>query len=157
MQKKCKKGEVYTYKANVSISKEVSEMLAFIKEKIGRLDVLVNNAGIIRDNYLILIDEKNWTDVIRTNLDSVYYCSKAALKLLAVNKKGAIINISSAGGLVPNIGQTNYSASKAGVIVFTRALAKEVARNGITVNAIAPGYVETEMIASMDETTKNNG
>lgn len=139
----------------MGVAKNVNEMFAFVKERIGRLDVLVNNAGIIKDNYLMLMDEKNWRDVIRTNLDSVYHCSKVALKLLATNKKGTIINISSASGLVPNVGQTNYSASKAGVIAFTKALAKEVVRNGITVNAIAPGYVETEMTVSMNEKTKN--
>lgn len=144
-------GKIYLFKANVSDYTEVKAMFEFIKEEIGCLDILVNNAGIIRDKFLVLMNDDNWNDVIQTNLNSVYYCSKAALNLLAKNKKGTIINMSSTSALHPNAGQTNYASTKAAIIAFTKALAKEVARSGITVNAIAPGFIETEMTSSTNE------
>lgn len=141
-------------KANVSDPDRVKELFAHIKEEIGQLDILVNNAGITRDKFLVLMNDTNWNDVIQTNLNSVYYCSKAALNLLAKNKRGTIINMSSTSALHPNAGQTNYAATKAAIIAFTKALAKEVAKSGITVNAIAPGFIETEMTSLTNEKIK---
>lgn len=149
-----KAGKIYTVKANVSDPDQVKEMFAYIKEEIGQLDILVNNAGITRDKFLVLMNDTNWNDVIQTNLNSVYYCSKAALNLLAKNKHGTIINMSSTSALHPNAGQTNYASTKAAIIAFTKALAKEVAKSGITVNAIAPGFIETEMTSFTNEKIK---
>ena len=151
---KNKAGKNYTVKANVSDPDRVKELFAHIKEEIGQLDILVNNAGITRDKFLVLMNDTNWNDVIQTNLNSVYYCSKAALNLLAKNKRGTIINMSSTSALHPNAGQTNYAATKAAIIAFTKALAKEVAKSGITVNAIAPGFIETEMTSLTNEKIK---
>lgn len=151
---KNKAGKIYTVKTNVSDPDRVKELFAHIKEEIGQLDILVNNAGITRDKFLVLMNDTNWNDVIQTNLNSVYYCSKAALNLLAKNKRGTIINMSSTSALHPNAGQTNYAATKAAIIAFTKALAKEVAKSGITVNAIAPGFIETEMTSLTNEKIK---
>ena len=151
---KNKAGKIYTVKANVSDPDRVKELFAHIKEEIGQLDILVNNAGLTRDKFLVLMNDTNWNDVIQTNLNSVYYCSKAALNLLAKNKRGTIINMSSTSALHPNAGQTNYAATKAAIIAFTKALAKEVAKSGITVNAIAPGFIETEMTSLTNEKIK---
>ena len=129
---KNKAGKIYTVKANVSDPDRVKELFAHIKEEIGQLDILVNNAGITRDKFLVLMNDTNWNDVIQTNLNSVYYCSKAALNLLAKNKRGTIINMSSTSALHPNAGQTNYAATKAAIIAFTKALAKEVAKTEMT-------------------------
>lgn len=147
------KGNIYLYKANVSKYDEVKKMFLYIKNDIGNLDILVNNAGITRDKFLFLMNETDWQDVINTNLNSVYYCCKEALGLLARKREGTIINISSIGGIVCNPGQTNYAASKAGIIAFTKSLSKEVAKSGITVNAIAPGFIETDMTMNMDNKT----
>lgn len=150
------KGKIYTCQANVCNLDDVKRMFKFIKEEVGSLDILVNNAGITRDKFLLMMNEKDWHDVISTNLDSVYYCSKESLRFLASKKAGNIINIASIGGIMGNAGQTNYSASKAGIIAFTKSLSKEVAKSGITVNAIAPGFIETDMTLSVDEKTINN-
>ncbi|MGB7606378.1 MAG: 3-oxoacyl-[acyl-carrier-protein] reductase [Lutisporaceae bacterium] len=150
------KGKIYTCQANVSNFDEVKRLFKYIKEEVGSLDILVNNAGITRDKFLVFMNEKDWHDVISTNLDSVYYCSKESLRFLASKKAGTIINIASIGGIMGNAGQTNYSASKAGIIAFTKSLSKEVAKSGITVNAIAPGFIETDMTLSVDEKTINN-
>lgn len=154
LEQKNKAGKIYIYKANVSVQEDVKNMFAFIKEEVGRLDILVNNAGITRDKYLVLMNDDNWNDVIQTNLNSVYYCSKAALNLLAAHRQGVILNMASTSALHPSAGQTNYGASKAAIIGFTKALAKEVARSGITVNAIAPGFIETDMTMQTNEKIK---
>lgn len=145
------KGKIYLYKADVSKYEEVKNMFKFIKSEVGSLDILINNAGITRDKYLFTMSEADWNEVINTNLNSVYLCSKEALGMLARNREGTIINISSVGGIICNPGQTNYAASKAGIIAFTKALSKEVAKSGITVNAIAPGFIETEMTINADK------
>lgn len=143
--------KVYIYKADVGINEEVKELFSFIKEKIGRLDILINNAGITQDKLTMMMQPDDWNNVIQTNLNSVYYCSKEALILLAKQRGSSIVNVASVSGIIPNAGQANYSAAKAGVITFTKALAKEVARSGITVNAIAPGFIETDMVKKMPE------
>jgi 3-oxoacyl-[acyl-carrier protein] reductase len=109
------------------------------------LDVVVNNAGITRDNLFFFMDDKEWNDVIDTSVNGTYYVTKAILKNMIANKKGSIINVASVSGLVGNAGQTNYSAAKGAMIAFTKALSAEVARYKIRVNAVAPGLIESEM------------
>ena len=150
---KNKAGKIYTVKANVSDPDRVKELFAHIKEEIGQLDILVNNAGITRDKFLVLMNDTNWNDVIQTNLNSVYYCSKAALNLLAKNKRGTIINMSSTSALHPNAGQTNYAATSSPSIAFTK-LWQRKRLEWSTVNAIAPGFIETEMTSLTNEKIK---
>ena len=130
-------------KADVSNFDDVSKMLEKIKGEFGRLDILVNNAGITRDRSLKKMTQEEWDKVIETNLSSAYNVTKNALPLMQKNSR--IITISSIVGLYGNFGQTNYAASKAGIIGFTKSLAKELGRQGITVNVIAPGFIESEM------------
>jgi 3-oxoacyl-[acyl-carrier protein] reductase len=115
----------------------------------GRIDILVNNAGIKRDGLLMMMPSKDWDDVIDVNLKGVYLCTRGALRPMVSQRSGRIINITSVSGVVGQPGQTNYAASKGGLIGFTKALAKEVARFGIAVNAVAPGFIETDMIKDM--------
>ena len=133
----------FAVKADVSNFDEVKKMMEIVKEKFGHIDILVNNAGITMDRTLKKMSQNEWTKVIDTNLGSVFNVTKNAFPLLRKNSR--IISISSIVGLTGNFGQTNYAASKAGIIGFTRALAKELGKYGITVNAIAPGFIETEM------------
>ncbi|NJD55559.1 MAG: SDR family oxidoreductase [Nitrospirae bacterium] len=140
-----------TVQADVSDQEQVNAMISAIIEKEDRLDILVNNAGIIRDGLLMLMPAKNWHRVIEVNLNSVYYCSKAALRPMVANRWGRIINIISPSALMGRAGQTNYAASKGGILGFTRSLAREVARYGITVNAVSPGVIETELTSTMEE------
>ena len=130
-------------KADVSDFNEVSKMFEKIKGEFGRLDILVNNAGITKDRSLKKMTQEEWNTVIETNLSSAYNVTKNALLLMQKNSR--IIMISSIVGLYGNFGQTNYAASKAGIMGFTKSLAKELGRQGITVNAIAPGFIESEM------------
>ncbi len=117
----------------------------------GRLDILVNNAGITRDNLIMRLKDADWTDVLATNLDGPFFLSRAAIRPMMKRRAGRIINISSVAGVMGNPGQSNYSAAKAGLIGLTKSLAKEIGSRGITVNAIAPGYVETDMTAELPE------
>jgi 3-oxoacyl-[acyl-carrier protein] reductase len=117
----------------------------------GRLDHLVNNAGVTRDNLLLRMKDAEWQQVIETNLTGVFLCTQAALKPMIKQKAGRIVNVSSVVGLGGNAGQANYAASKAGIIGFTKSVAREVASRGITANAIAPGFIETDMTAAMTE------
>ena len=130
-------------KADVSNFSEVAKMFGIIKEKFGKLDILVNNAGITQDRTLKKMTQEEWDKVININLNSVYNVTKNALPLLSKNSH--IINISSIVGVFGNFGQSNYAASKAGIIGFTRSLAKELGKNGTTVNAVAPGFIESDM------------
>lgn len=139
------------FRADVSDQEQVNAMVSDIIKKEDRLDILVNNAGIIRDGLLMLMPAQNWHRVIEVNLNSVYYCSKAALRPMVANRWGRIINIISPSALMGRAGQTNYAASKGGVLSFTRSLAREVARYGITVNAVSPGVIETELTSTMEE------
>jgi len=143
-----------TIQADVSDQGQVNRMIEHIIEKEGRIDILVNNAGIIRDGLLMLMPDRNWHKVIETNLNSVYYCSKAVLRTMIGQRWGRIINIISPSALMGRAGQTNYAASKGGILSFTRSLAREVARYGITVNAVSPGVIETELTKEMDEKIK---
>ncbi|WP_035613840.1 SDR family NAD(P)-dependent oxidoreductase [Haloferula sp. BvORR071] len=117
----------------------------------GRLDVLVNNAGMHRDGLLATMEDEAWSSVISANLDSVFLGCRAVIRPMMTNRFGRIINIASLSAILPPLGQTNYAAAKAGVVALTQTLAKEVARAGITVNAILPGYIQTEALAHMDE------
>jgi acetoacetyl-CoA reductase len=136
-------------RGNVSIKDEARALVASVLEQWGQLDVLVNNAGITRDRSMRKLTDEDWTEVINTNLNSVYYCTSAALKPMIERKFGRVVNISSFVGQAGNFGQANYSASKGGVIAFTKSVAIEVARHNITVNAIAPGFTETDMLAKV--------
>lgn len=123
-------------------------------DELGQIDHLVNNAGITRDDLLLRLAEGAWEDVIRTDLTGVFLCSQAVLRSMLRRRQGRIVSISSVVGLLGNPGQTNYAAAKAGVHGFTRALAREIASRGITVNAVAPGYIDTEMTAGLPEGAK---
>jgi 3-oxoacyl-[acyl-carrier protein] reductase len=142
---------VAVVQADVSDQGQVNAMIESIVRKEGRLDILVNNAGIIRDGLLMFMPEKNWHKVIEVNLNSVYYCSKSVLRPMIGSKWGRIINIISPSALMGRAGQTNYAASKGGVLSFTRSLAREVGRYNITVNAVSPGVIATELTRDMDE------
>jgi 3-oxoacyl-(acyl-carrier-protein) reductase len=144
-----KGGTTLLVRGDVSRKDEARAIVAKTIEHFGRLDILVNNAGITRDKSLKKLTDDDWTEVIATNLNSVYYCTSAAMKTMIDQKFGRIVNISSFVGQAGNFGQTNYAASKGGIIAFTKSAAIELAKNNITVNAIAPGFTETEMLAKV--------
>jgi len=142
--------------ADVSDYRQVKQMINNIVEKYGKIDIVVNNAGIVRDGFLMLMSEKDWNDVIRINLNGVFNCSKAVSEPMISQKSGVIINIASLSGITGLPGQVNYSAAKGGVIAFTKALSKELAPFNIRVNAVAPGVIETEIVDSLNEKITNN-
>ncbi len=137
--------------SDVSDAAAVSETVKTIKSELGSLDILVNNAGITRDTLLIRMKEADWDLVMRVNLKGAFLCTQAAAKLMMKQRSGSIVNIASVVGVMGNAGQANYSASKAGMIGLTKSTAKELAARGVNVNAVAPGYIETEMTASLPE------
>ncbi|HET7378204.1 MAG TPA: 3-oxoacyl-[acyl-carrier-protein] reductase [Anaerolineae bacterium] len=141
--------EAIAIQGDVSKFEDAQKLIKAAVEFGGRLDILVNNAGLTRDMLLAMMPESDWDLVISTNLKSAYNCSKAALRPMMRQKYGRIINMSSVAGLAGNGGQTNYSASKAGLIGFTKSLAKEVGARNITVNAVAPGYVLTDLTSTL--------
>ena len=141
---------------NVSDLSNCQAMIDKALAEFGKVDILVNNAGITRDNLIMMMSENDWDNVISTNLKSTYNCSKAAVRHMMRKRYGRIVNITSVSGQMGNAGQTNYSASKAGQIGFTKALAREVASRNITVNAIAAGYVETEIWANVSEEVRQS-
>lgn len=134
----------------------VDAALAKILEAQGRVDHLVNNAGITRDNLLLRMKKEEWDQVIATNLTGTYLCTQAVLKPMLKQRSGRIVNVTSVVGLTGNAGQANYAASKAGIIGFTKAVAREVASRSITVNAIAPGFIDTDMTAAMTDKAKES-
>jgi 3-oxoacyl-[acyl-carrier protein] reductase len=138
-------GRAIAFKANVANSDEVDQLIAATMEKFGRIDVLVNNAGITRDTLLLRLKLEDWQAVIDLNLTGVFLCTRAVSKIMLKQKSGRIINITSVAGQMGNAGQSNYSASKAGVIGFTKTVARELAPRAITVNAVAPGFITTDM------------
>ncbi|HLA50733.1 MAG TPA: 3-oxoacyl-[acyl-carrier-protein] reductase [Thermodesulfobacteriota bacterium] len=146
--------EAIAIKADVSKADEVFRMVDTVVEKYGRLDVLVNNAGMAKGGLLMLMDDKDWDNVIDINLKGVFNCCKAASRQMIAQKKGAIINVSSLSGITGLSGQSDYSAAKGGVIAFTKAIAKELAQFGILVNAVAPGIIDTEMIGDIPDAVK---
>lgn len=139
---------------NVTDNDQIAKIMKSITSTYGVVDILVNNAGITRDNLLIRMTEDEWNDIMDTNLASVYKMSKAVLRGMMKKKEGRIISISSVVGSMGNIGQTNYAASKAGIIGFTKSLAREVASRGITVNTVAPGLIRTDMTDALLEEQK---
>ena len=144
-------GKAQATQADVSDFQQAHNLIKTAIDSFGNIDILVNNAGITRDMLIMLMSEQDWDYVIRTNLKSTFNCSKAAVRHMMRKRYGRIINITSVAGQIGNAGQTNYSASKAGQIGFTKALAREVASRNITVNAIAAGYIETEIWANVPE------
>ena len=147
-------GRAQILKADITGKEDVDRMFKEILDRFGRLDVLVNNAGIIRDTPLMLMADKDWDSVLETNLKGTFYCCRAALRPMISKRWGRIINLASPSALTGRAGQTNYAASKGGVISLTKSLAREVGSLGILVNAVCPGIIQTEMIAKLDEKIK---
>ena len=139
---------------DVTDNDQISKLDETIKKDFGSVDILVNNAGITRDNILIRMKEDEWEDIINTNLSSIYKMSKSVLRGMIKKRSGRIISITSVVGAMGNAGQTNYAAAKAGIIGFTKSLAREVGVRGVTVNAIAPGFIETDMTDSLPQDQK---
>jgi len=142
--------QVLAVKADVTESTEVDRVIEACLERFGTLNILVNNAGITRDNLLLRMKDAEWDAVLDTNLKGVFYCTRAALRPMLKQRGGRIINLTSVVGVMGNPGQANYAAAKAGIIGLTKATAKEVASRGITVNTVAPGFVETDMTHALD-------
>ena len=141
-------------KLNVTDNDQISNLVKSVNENFGSVDILVNNAGITRDNILLRMKEDEWEDIINTNLSSIYKMSKSVLRGMIKKRSGRIISITSVVAAMGNAGQSNYSAAKAGIIGFTKSLAREVGVRGVTVNAIAPGFIETDMTDSLPDDQK---
>jgi 3-oxoacyl-[acyl-carrier protein] reductase len=146
--------ECITVQGDVRRAEDVRRLVDETSRAFGKVDILVNNAGITRDNLLLRMSEEEWDEVVETNLRSAFLCTRTALRSMIRQRWGRIINVGSAGGIVGNAGQTNYSAAKAGLIGFTKALAKEVASRGVTANVIAPGFVETGATENLTDTQR---
>jgi len=142
-------GTAISVQADISDSAQASRLVRTTLNTFGQVDILVNNAGITRDRLLMMMSEADWDEVIRINLKSVFNCCKAVARPMVRRRQGRIINISSVSGTAGQPGQTNYSASKAGIIGFTKSLAKELGQRGITVNAVAPGFITTDLTADL--------
>lgn len=149
-------GTIYGMAADISDPEECKKLINFSIEKLTKIDVLINNAGITKDNLILRMTPQDWQDVINVNLNSAFYTIKAITKHFLKNKAGNIINLSSVVGKMGNAGQANYAASKAGIIGLTKSVAKELGAKGITCNAIAPGFIETDMIKALPEEYINN-
>ena len=143
-------GQAWAHQANVADEEQVEAMVKAVLEKEGRLDVLVNNAGITRDGLLMRMKSADWQSVIDLNLTGVFLCTRAVTRPMLKQKRGRIVNITSVVGLTGNAGQTNYAAAKAGVVGFTLSTARELASRGITVNAVAPGFIATDMTSHLN-------
>lgn len=144
-------GEGIAVQANVSVSEDVDRLIQTAVNTYGKIDILVNNAGITRDTLLLRMKESDWDEVLDTNLKGVFLCTKAVSKGMMKQRSGSIINISSVVGITGNAGQANYAAAKSGILGFTKSIAKELASRGIRVNAVAPGYISTDMTESLPE------
>ncbi|MBW1860795.1 MAG: 3-oxoacyl-[acyl-carrier-protein] reductase [Deltaproteobacteria bacterium] len=148
--------EAESHRVDVSSYQDVQALFKEILSRFGKVDVLINNAGITRDSLLMRMSEDDWDNVIRVNLKSVFNCTQIVIRSMLKQRAGSIVNISSVVGQIGNPGQSNYSASKAGIIGFTKSVAREVSGRGITVNAVAPGFIDTEMTASLPDRAKNS-
>ena len=146
--------KVVTIKGDVSKPEDTDNAVKEVIDKLGKIDILVNNAGVTRDNLIMRMAEQDWDLVINVNLKGTFNCSKSVIRSMLKQRSGKIINIASVIGIAGNAGQANYAASKAGIIGFTKSLAKEVASRNICVNAVAPGYIETEMTISLPDEVK---
>jgi 3-oxoacyl-[acyl-carrier protein] reductase len=149
-------GRAEAVQGDVASFEEAEKVVKFAVEKFGRIDILVNNAGITKDTLLLRMKQEDFEKVVDVNLKSVFNCTKHASSIMLKQKYGRIINISSVIGLIGNAGQANYAASKAGIIGFTKSVAKELGSRGITVNAIAPGFIETDMTEVLSDKIKEN-
>jgi 3-oxoacyl-[acyl-carrier protein] reductase len=147
-------GQAEAFRADVSRADEAEALVSAVQEQFGGLDVLINNAGIARDTLLLRMRPEDWDAVIDTNLSSVFHCTRAALRQMVRKRYGRVINITSIAGLVGNPGQANYAAAKAGIVGFTKSVAKELATRGITANAVAPGLIDTDLTRAMPESTR---
>lgn len=147
-------GKAEIFKARVNVEAEVEEMFSAVEKSLGLVDILVNNAGITKDNLLMRMKTEEWDSVIDVNLKGAFLCTRRAVKGMMKNRYGKIINISSVVGFAGNAGQFNYSATKAGIIGMTKSAALECASRGIRVNAVAPGFIETDMTASLSDDVK---
>jgi 3-oxoacyl-[acyl-carrier protein] reductase len=143
------------FKGDVASPEDVDALFKSAGEALGPVEILVNNAGLTRDNLMMRMKESEFDEVLRTNLRGTYLCTRAALRPMIRARWGRIVNVSSVVGLVGNAGQANYAASKAGIIGFTKSVAREVAQRGITANVVAPGYVETELTSSLSDEVKD--
>ncbi|MFH1242129.1 MAG: 3-oxoacyl-[acyl-carrier-protein] reductase [Pseudomonadota bacterium] len=148
--------EAESYRIDVSSFEAVSVLFKEIISRFERIDVLVNNAGITRDTLLMRMSEDAWDSVIRVNLKSAFNCTQAVMRTMVKQRGGWIVNISSVVGQIGNFGQSNYAASKAGIMGFTKSIAREVAGRGIIVNAVAPGFIDTEMTMALPEKVREN-
>lgn len=144
-----------TFKGDVASPEDVDALFKGVGEAFGPVEILINNAGLTRDNLMMRMKENEFDEVLSTNLKGTYLCTRAALRPMVRARWGRIVNVSSVVGLVGNAGQANYAASKAGIIGFTKSVAREVAQRGITANVVAPGYVETELTSSLSEEVKD--
>ena len=147
---------VKAYQSDASSFEQSAELVNNVLNDFGKIDVLINNAGITKDTLILRMTEEQWDDVINVNLKSVFNLSKQVVRPMLKNRSGSIINMSSVVGVFGNAGQSNYAASKAGIIGFTKSMAKELGSRNIRVNAIAPGFIESEMTGELDETVKSN-
>jgi 3-oxoacyl-[acyl-carrier protein] reductase len=143
--------EAIAVQADVGDPNEVDRLFSEVTDQLGPVEILVNNAGVTRDGLVLRMDAADWDQVMATNLRSVFLCTKVALRPMVRSRWGRIINISSVAGVAGNAGQANYAASKAGVIGFTKSVAKEVGSRGITVNAVAPGFIDTDMTSELSD------
>ena len=147
-------GTCVGYRANVTSATDIDNLFKSVMSKFGRVDIVVNNAGITRDGLVVRMDEKDWDMVLDINLKGAFLVTKAAARIMMKQRYGRIINISSVAGLTGNVGQANYAASKAGLIGLTKTVAKELASRGVTVNAVAPGFIETEMTQALSNSAR---
>ncbi len=148
--------EAFSVRANVSVMSDVEEMFKQAMDTFGRIDCLVNNSGITKDTLLLRMSEEDFMAVMDVNLKGCFNCTKLVSKIMMKQRSGSIINMASVIGLIGNIGQSNYAASKAGMIGFTKSIARELAPRGIRVNAVAPGFIQTEMTDTLSDTIKQN-
>jgi 3-oxoacyl-[acyl-carrier protein] reductase len=149
-------GEALAVRADVSDPDGVKKLFDDVNAQLGPVEILINNAGITRDNLLMRMSDEEWDTVMRTNLNSVFYCTRAAIRQMLKARFGRIVAVSSVSGLVGNAGQANYAAAKAGILGIVKSAAREAASRGVTANVIAPGYVETDMTASLPDTVRTS-